>query len=256
MKKLWITSVSLSIFVFGGRVAYLVGQEGLVQNRGAGFCWRSVRDAKGFELFEFIPSTNRCGWFVAYQIPRDTAGSNRGWPSGLYVKIVNANDPSQDFYLGGGFAPENQRQLKFGKGAKMACYVCQPKVTGMTGNLPPNCAPNDGDPVRRAACFSGYDALDCSRQVDCSLVVDIPECYQDSQGVIAMSLYNDLKLCHEADMSLANYGVGKDSEMSGKTQAAVQVGTPYGARGGSENIAPESGRVVAQPLTARVMPAA
>ncbi|MBY0109945.1 MAG: hypothetical protein K2X90_02435 [Candidatus Babeliaceae bacterium] len=241
MKKLWITGVTLSIFLAS---TFLKAQENLVQNRGKGTCWTSEKDKNGFEIYRFHPTTTKCGYFVAYQIPRDTAGSDRGWPSGLPVKIVNIDHPENVWYLGlGPF--ENQRALKFGKDAKMACYGCQPKMSGIRGNLPINCSPNDGDPAKRAACFTGIDALDCSMQIDCSKVVDITECYQKAVGSISSAQFNDLKLCGERDMG-ENYGPGRNSAISSQTAATVQQqgeGALFGPKAGAQNLSNQTGLI-------------
>jgi len=244
MKKLWITGVSLSIFLgFQFLQADLPGQDTLVANKGKGTCWTIEKDKNGFEIFKFHATTSRCGWFTAYGIPRDTAGSNKGWPSSLYVKMVNADKPINPngsenvFYIGGGTFEVN-RSLKFGPGSKVACYGCQPKTSGITGNLPVNCAPNDGDPAKRAACWQGYDALDCSKQIDCSKVVDITECYSEGKGVFANE-FNDLQLCDERTIGII-LGTGKGSAIS-ETEATTQAGQITGAGAAVGNISGVAG---------------
>ncbi len=220
MKKLWITGVSLSIFI-GVQLlrADLPGQETLMANRGKGTCWVPVKDAKGFEIFEFKTTTNRCGWFTCQQ----KTNADGGWNG--YVKIANVDDPKQSFYLGSLF---QQRSLKFGKGAKVACYICQPDNT--------NCLPNDGDPEKRAQCWTGTNKINCDTQVPCSRVLDITECYPEGKGVFA-NQYNDLKLCGERDIGINLSGAGANSELA-KTQATSQRETGFGAAAGLPGAAP------------------
>ncbi len=155
----------------------------------------------------------------------------------LYVKLVNVDKPENAFYLGGGTF-ENQRGFQFGKDSKVACYGCQPK-SGPTSNLPVNCSPNDGDPAKRAACWQGFDALDCSRQQNCTNVVDITECYSQNVGIISSTQPNDLKLCDSARSGL-NLGVGSNSELA-KSEATAQRGQGTGAKAGSENLSAQTG---------------
>ena len=185
MKKLWITGVSLSIFVLGN----LGAQEAVTAHRGAGSCWSSSKDGNGIEIFTFNPSTSKCGWLTVFSKPHDTAGSPVVYNG--YIKMVNPAKPCKAFYLGSTSA---QRSLKFGKDAQIACYICRPDNT--------NCLPND--PTRVAECFVGTNKIECTKQVDCSLVLNITECYPEGKGVFSQ-VYNDLQLCDEPDINLINY---------------------------------------------------
>lgn len=184
MKKLWITILSLSMF----GLPRVSGQEAIVHARGKGSCWQSSIDSNGFEIFNFIPSANRCGWFTVFQKRHDIANSPIGWNG--YIKIVNPDKPNRMFYLGSDTA---QRSFKFGKNSKIACYICQPDTT--------NCSPND--PERSSKCFTGVNKITCDQQVNCSQVLDITECYSKGEGVFAQ-VYNDLALCGEPQGGLLN----------------------------------------------------
>ncbi len=190
MKRLWMTYASLSIFLISG----LLAQEPVTEERGGGTCWVARKDTNGLEVFDFIPSSNRCGWFSVEQRSHDTAGSNIGWNG--YIKIVNARKPEKAFYLGSTIP---NRQLKFGKDSTVACYICQPWDNT-------NCYPND--PSRAADCFKGTYKINCDTQVDCSKVIKINECYSEAKGPIAQASPNDLGLCQEADLPLLNYSGG------------------------------------------------
>jgi hypothetical protein len=223
MKKLWITGVSLSIFIgFQFLQADLPGQETLTFNRGAGTCFKFEKDAKGFDILNLYTTTNRCGWFTVMQKPN----ADGGWNG--YVKMVNVDDPKNSFYLG---SLTNSRSLKFGKNAKVACYICQPDNT--------NCLPNDADPEKRAQCWTGTNKIVCETQVPCSRVLDVTECYSEGKGVFA-NQYNDLKLCGERDIGINLSGAGAGAEQ-GKSEATTQVGQITGAKGGAGNISSQSG---------------
>ncbi len=181
MKRVWLSVISLSII---GNFFDLCGQEAVMPNRGEGSCWRKVRDGVGGpELFEFLPTSDRCGWFTVSQISRVTAGSSKGWNG--YIKIVNQAKPTSDFYLGSTFP---MRSLMFGKGSRIACYKCKPETNT-------SCLPND--PVRIKECFTpgSLGAISCETQVDCSQVIEITECYSQGEGGAFSLMYNDLDLC-------------------------------------------------------------
>ena len=227
MKKLWITVIALSTFHWAGVSADSLGQEAVINNRGAGRCWTAVKGPRGKDQYVFNASSDeRCGWFNGQSISRDIAGSDVGWPAAFYIKVVNVANPKKVWYFGGG-PFELSHAVQFGKGAKIACYGCLPK-SGIYSNLPINCSPNDADRVKHDACFKGTDALDCSQEVDCSKVLDITECYPRNEGVIAASYPDDLGLCGQANRGL-NLGVGAGSAMT-TPEATTQAYTGVGAR--------------------------
>lgn len=230
MKRLWISEIILSIFLMINLLpgASVQAQEPTMPNRGAGTCWQWVKDKNGVEIIAFNATTEKCGWFTVAQRRHDTAGSNIGWNG--YIKIANVKDPSKAFYLG--VNPDTSRSLKFGKGAQMACFICNPEDT--------NCSPNNADPCERAKCFVGKmtrecpfnsttTPLDCSTQVDCSRVIDITECYSEGEGVFS-KVNNDLQLCNSVS-NLENYGTGSRS-YNAQLDATTQAGTVVSASSG------------------------
>lgn len=222
MKKLWITGVSLSIFLgIQFLHADLPGQETLTGNRGAGKCFKFLKDENGFDILELYTTTNRCGWFTCQQ----KTNADGGWNG--YVKIVNIDDPKNCFYLG---SLTNSRSFKFGKNAKIACYICQPDNT--------NCLPNDGDPEKRAKCWTGTDKINCDTQVPCSRVLNVSECYSEGKGVFA-NQPNDLKLCSERDIGenlSGAAGVTATQPQQAVTEANTQIDQISGANAGLAGI--------------------